>query len=175
MSTIKVNNVQARTGNIITVGGSGDNIVLGSGATTSLGKVAQVVQDTSMAVTSTTSQYPTFVDTGLSVNITLSSTSSKALIIVTEAVGSSGNDFIATHLYRDSTAIGNYHQYTPRAATSADLIQHGSYHYLDSPSTTSQITYSVKFCNGTSTATCYHGGRSGAPSFCMIVVMEILP
>jgi hypothetical protein len=175
LSTIKVNNVQARTGNIITVGGSGDNIVLGSGATTSLGKVAQIVQDTSMGVTSTTSQYPTFVDTGLSVNITLSSTSSKVLILVTEAVGSSGNDFIATHLYRDSTAIGNYHQYTPRDATSANLIQHGSYHYLDSPASTSTLTYSVKFCNGTSTATCYHGGRSGAPSFCMIVVMEILP
>ena len=175
MSTIKVNNVQARTGNIITVGGSGDNIVLGSGATTSLGKVAQIVQDTSMAVTSTTSSFPTFVDTGLSVNITLSSTSSKALILVTEAIGSSANDFIGTHLYRDSTAIGNYHQYTPRAATSADLIQHGSYHYLDSPASISTLTYSVKFCNGTSSNACYHGGRSGAPSFCMIVVMEILP
>ena len=175
VSQLKVNEIIKQSGSNLTIGGSGDNIVLGSGATTSFGKIGQVVQDTSMAVTSTTSSFPTFVDTGLSVNITLSSTSSKALIIVTEAVGSSGNDFIATHLYRDSTAIGNYHQYTPRAATSADLIQHGSYHYLDSPSTTSQITYSVKFCNGTSTATCYHGGRSGAPSFCMINVMEILP
>ena len=156
MSILKVNTIQKKDG-------------------TQFPLIGQVVTDTSMAVTSTTSSYPTFVDTGLSVDITLSSTSSKVLICVTEAVGSSGNDFIATHLYRNSTAIGNYHQYTPRSATGADLIQHGSFHYLDSPSSTSTLTYSVKFCNGTSTATCYHGGRSGAPSFCMIVVMEILP
>ena len=154
----------------------GNNAVTASkiDSSVALGKIGQVVQDTSMAVTSTTSSFPTFVDTGLSVNITLSSTSSKALIIVTEAVGSSANDFIATHLYRDSTAIGNYHQYTPRSATGADLIQHGSYHYLDAPASVSTINYSVKFCNGTSSNTCYHGGRSGASSFCMINVMEVL-
>ena len=156
MSILKVNTIQKKDG-------------------TQFPLIGQVVTDTSMAVISTTSQYPTFVDTGLSVDITLSSTSSKVLICVTEAVGSSGNDFIATHLYRNSTAIGNYHQYTPRSATGADLIQHGSYHYLDSPASISTLTYSVKFCNGTSSNACYHGGRSGAPSFCMIVVMEILP
>lgn len=170
MSSIEVNTIKDLGGNDIIVS-NGSGVI----TSTKLGKVAQIVQDTSMAVTSTTSQFPTFVDTGLSVNITLSSTSSKALILVTEAIGSSANDFIATHLYRDSTAIGNYHQYTPRSATGADLIQHGSYHYLDSPASTSTLTYSVKFCNGTSSNACYHGGRSGASSFNMIVVMEILP
>ena len=76
----------------------GNNAVTASkiDSSVALGKIAQVVQDTSMAVTSTTSSFPTFVDTGLSVNITLSSTSSKALILVTEAIGSSANDFIST-------------------------------------------------------------------------------
>jgi hypothetical protein len=155
MSTLRVQNLQKLNG-------------------TQFPLVGQVVTDTSMAVTSTTSSFPTFVDTGLSVDITLSSTSSKVLICVTEAVGSSANDFIATRLYRNSTAIGNYHQYTPRSATSADLIQHGSFHYLDSPSSISTLNYSVKFCNGTSSNACYHGGRSGASSFCMISVMEVL-
>jgi len=81
VSQLKVNEIVQQSGSNLTLGGSGDNIVLGSGATTSFGKIGQVVgvtTSTQQAITATS-----FTDmTGMSLSITPSSATSKILYII---------------------------------------------------------------------------------------------
>lgn len=118
------------------------------------GSVLQVVSTTKTDTFSTTST--SFVDiTGLSVTITPSSTSSKILIVV-NAIGGSGGTAGALctfRLMRDSTAInignaaGGYTQASvggmrsPLDVNSSWLVP---MNFLDSPATTSAITYKVQ-------------------------------
>ena len=123
---------------------------------TGAGKVLQVVSTTKTDVTSTTST--SFVDvTGLSVSITPSSTSSKILIIADVLMGAS-NIFSFARLVRDSTAIavstvpgtnrveasGGFATYA--AGTTYTTKQVGINH-LDTPSSTSALTYKIQFQN----------------------------
>ena len=67
VSQLKVNEIVQQSGSNLTLGGSGDNIVLGSGATTSFGKIGQVLSTTKTDTFGTSSN--SFVDiTGFSVN-----------------------------------------------------------------------------------------------------------
>jgi len=139
MSQLNVNTIGARTGNNITLA-SGDNFYIP-------GHILQVVQGTYATETATTSS--SYVDTGLSVNITPSATSSKILVITTHH----------THFNRSFDYGGGYIKVL-RDSTSIDEIREwmqvgtGSYvavgrtvvsTVLDSPSTTSQITYKSQF------------------------------
>ena len=115
------------------------------------GKVLQVVQGTKTDTASTTSQ--TFVTTNLSVSITPSSASSKVLVFV---MGSFGVNPAASNVYaslfRDSTAIiqGDAASNRPRITT-MDAVSNGNFGasativYLDSPATTSALTYALYY------------------------------
>jgi len=121
---------------------------LGSDKTFTLASpVLQVVTATLSSAASTTSG--TFADTGLTANITPSSTSSKVLVLVQHNTFATGTNIPVCwiQLLRDSTSIqqvynvmkaGNYqsvvHNYLPIHMT-----------IVDSPSTTSQITYKTQF------------------------------
>jgi trimeric autotransporter adhesin len=115
------------------------------------GKVLQVVQGTKTDTTSTTSQ--TFVTTNLSVSITPSSTNSKILVWVMGSFGldpSSSNVYAS--LYRDSTAIiqGDTASNRPRITTmnyvgNTNFGGGASIVYLDSPASTSALTYALYF------------------------------
>ncbi len=84
MSTLETNLIQPSTGTTLTLGASGDTVDVPSGATLDVtgatvsglttGKILQAVTNTHATRFSTTST--SFVTTGLSVNITPSSTSS---------------------------------------------------------------------------------------------------
>ena len=146
------------------------------------GHVIQVVSTTKNDAASTTST--SFADiSGLSVSITPSSSSSKILVLVNVMLGSTADAGIK--LVRNSTdiAIGTGASAWNTLGQSApspsnDLTyapQHSSISHLDSPSTTSAVTYKIQGrTNGSGTL--YINRRAIADSFIgasSITVMEI--
>ena len=111
------------------------------------GKVLQVQQQVITASTSTSST--SFVDTGFSIAITPTSTSSKILCIVnlqSVSKDSSINSGMSVRIVRGSTDIGittnmMYLGWTVSGYITASLSK------LDSPSTTDATTYKVTFKN----------------------------
>jgi hypothetical protein len=149
------------------------------------GKVLQVVSTTktdkfSISTTST------FTDiTGFSVSITPASASNKILII--GHISGGGNICrVAFRLMRNSTAVGvgdlvGSRQQTTVGATAPQSNDHlnASFNFLDSPSSTSSITYKVQMiAENDSTINSSHGdANTNAPpmtrSISTITVMEI--
>jgi len=151
------------------------------------GNVLQVKQSTYTGVFSTSSS--TFVDTGLSVSITPSSTSSK--ILVTVSLGSFANSGrykrAMMNIVRGSTnvLVGNDRTGTECTAVVSPRSVDDNYAqiplaftFLDSPNTTSATTYKAQASRGSDTGTVYLNGNAGADSnsgnaASTIVVMEI--
>jgi len=154
------------------------------------GKVLQVVQDTKLDRSEiSVSSAGTFVDiSGLSVAITPSSTSSKILILAfvngSQNVQTAGGFFT---LKRDSTEIFRGDASSSRQRATGNLASYSNAYingntpvFLDSPSSTSELTYKVSVCSDGSNTTVYinrpasnndNGGYIvGASS---IIVMEI--
>lgn len=120
---------------------------------TNLGKVLQVVSTTKTDTFSTTSNV--FADiTGLSVSITPTASTSKVMVFATISDGTSGACIRAFRLMRGATPIG-----VGNAAGSRNQSNLGSYQgsadtghhqntspisHLDSPATTSPVTYKVQ-------------------------------
>jgi len=133
-----------------------------SWATPSGGKVGQVIQAVKTdAFTGTTTDGSFEAVSGWTVNITPAASSSKVLITVSGFVGNTvGGQSSYFQLFRDSTAIGIGDASGNRDRAS---FAHGgtqgwatgqvSFTYLDSPSTTSQVTYSVKAASQSAHAT----------------------
>ena len=154
---------------IITLPTSADGTVLTT-TNPKAGNIIQVVQTVKTDTFSTTSPAETaFVDTGLSVAITPSATSSKILILWNMQIGASGDNVTYMRLQRGSTDILLADTSSTRVRTSQ--AQGGGYgsgwkidvvagQYLDSPSTTSATTYKwVWASNGTATAYMNRSGR----------------
>ena len=162
MSTLKVNSIQARTGDTITIP-SGNKLSAAAGAISIPGSV---VQTKSFVLTSTTSSNSSsFVDTGLELAITPSSTSSK--ILITGFLNCSGSYFKSyILLLRDSTtlSVGDAASLRPQVYASTNPGDTGwdaynvtavPLNFLDSPNTTSSVTYKTQFrpyLNSASTA-----------------------
>ena len=148
------------------------------------GKILQVVEASTLTAATTTST--SYVATGLQVAITPSATSSKVLVFATWGTGFLESDKDCRfQLYRDSTAVGggNGTRYigVGGGAMSADTFftfgfQQLNIQKLDSPSSTSELTYKVMFnVNSSSGATGRFGEQrngddSGANVIC---AMEI--
>jgi len=112
-------------------------------AAISTGKVLQVVSTSSTTETSTTST--SWVDTAMTANITPSSSSNKIYIIgSTNGQSSSSNERNNLSIFRDSTNLGDSNQGFGRSLNADELMEKAAISYLDSPSTTSQITYTLK-------------------------------
>jgi len=109
------------------------------------GKVLQVVTATDSTVRSTTSTSFVTASNTLSVDITPSSTSSKIFIIYNSSIYmDSNNNRGYTTLFRDSTNIGESTRgFNSFLIGDNDLTVPVSASILDSPSTTSQVTYQV--------------------------------
>jgi len=113
------------------------------------GNILQVVSTTKTDHFTSTSASQTEI-TGLNVSITPSSSSNKILLLVNINFGAATNGYIGFNLKRDSTLIatstavsgddrlqgtmGGYHSGTAQ-------IESAGFNFLDSPSTTSAITY----------------------------------
>ena len=133
----------------MTVTINGNGTITPTSAINPTGSVLQVVSATKTDTFSYTGS-TAFTDiTGLSVNITPSSTSSKILIIL-YLVAAQAN-IPCTRIVRDSTAIGLGYAASNRIRCTAMIREENTYAsspgtpvFLDSPSTTSQITYKAQ-------------------------------
>ncbi len=143
----------------LAVGANGTVLTADSTETTGLkwatpaggGKVLQVVEGRySTQVNNSTT---TFQDTNLTANITPSSASSKILIIVKQSGYKDAGDIesaLIVRLMRDATSIDDAQSFY----TATSLILYGTLILmkLDSPNTTSQITYKTQFRNNAAAA-----------------------
>jgi len=129
------------------------------------GVVLQVVQ-AYVNNGSTTTNSTSYVATALSGSITPSSASNKILVMFSGGVyqAASGNGYYA--IFRNGTNIANNQVHN--AVLQQWSTQGGS--YLDSPATTSAITYAIYMKSVTGTTT-YFGGDS--PLVNSITMMEI--
>jgi hypothetical protein len=141
------------------------------------GKVLQVVEGTNAVESSTTSS--TYADTGLSVSITPSSATSKVLIIVTQTLGyvNSANEECNAkwQLLRNATSIlaadyavvGTF----TGISNTGRLSTYNALTKLDSPATTSAITYKTQFARRTGANSTVFTEIGSAPA--TIIAMEI--
>jgi hypothetical protein len=114
------------------------------------GTVLQVVS-TTKTDTFTTASTNTYVDvTGLSVTITPTSSTSKILILASVHQAASGEP-TGFQIVRDSTAIGigtasgsRFVASAAGAAGDSNRVTSLNVNYLDSPSTTSSVTYKIQ-------------------------------
>ena len=170
LSKIDIENMV--TGELTTTNG-------GTGATSfTAGKVGQVVQaSTSTAVNVASTSV---ADTGLTVNITPTATTSKVLVqvnqnILTDIDTELGNSKIK--LLRDSTTAIDFTTNIARVeANGSSAVKFGNlttFSYLDSPNTTSQVTYSTR---GAISSTSNNGTArfQNSSVTSIITVMEIL-
>ena len=146
------------------------------------GKILQVVQTTKTDAFSSTST--SFVDiTGLSVNITPSSTNSKILVTATVDIfaqrTSSYNSMALVLLLRGSTGlIGGHMRGRIDNSDTANYFNSGghvSVKYLDTPSTTSQITYKIQGANWASSSTLFVNNEAGSTYYAKstIIAQEV--
>ena len=147
------------------------------------GTVLQVVQGIFTSVFSSTSS--AYVTTGITATITPSSATSKILIFVSTTAGiSSHTDSYYFSIFRDSTnlsyatgytipAMARQYQASP-STTASDGFQM-NLSYLDSPTTTSATTYTLRIRNDGSSSTMYIGRivSSADPHGGVIQLMEI--
>jgi hypothetical protein len=125
------------------------------------GKVLQVVQAIDTSTSNTTGT--TFVGSGTGVSITPSSTSSKVYISAMMTVESQDRAYFS--IYRDSTNLGDANGLVMSQVANVNVAL--SMHYLDSPNTTSAVSYEVYFRSQTS------GQQSNAIEPIVLVAMEI--
>lgn len=139
------------------------------------GKILQVVHATTTTTTTTTST--SYVDTGLSVSITPSATTSRIAIFYTmlwqlNNSGTNSDMNFYLQLVRGSTSIADtrngYELYPMNPGSQARGAT--SYNYVDSPSTTSATTYKVQMRANTTSDTINMNDNSRPSS---IIVMEI--
>ena len=157
------------------------------------GKVLQVVSTTKTDTFSASIAGGAFTDvTGLTVSITPSSTSNKILVLST-LYGSSGDSNIygstGFRIFRDAVGL-HPANVSNRKGTSGTVLQgmtfntgisNVNFNYLDTPSSTSSLTYKVQVMNTSSGTTSANVNRSGgdpdsvnsARTYSTITLMEI--
>ena len=135
------------------------------------GMVIQVVSHRNSGANSTASS--TFVTTDSTVTITPTSTNSKILIQTNAPLyGNNNNTHTYTTIYKDNVNLAGGTTELQVFATGSDSMgrwSNGSMQFLDSPNTTSAVTYTVYFKNGTS-GTSHYDANGG---MAIITAMEI--
>jgi hypothetical protein len=154
MALITLNKLALPTGSVIQVKSAFDN-------------------STSIDTTSTS-----FVATGLSVSITPSSTSSKIFASLQGGAfyqgGTASQVTMRTTIYRDSTNLGNSDYGLNRHSGDGGTwnIHPHSCSVLDSPSSTSSLTYEVYFKNADTSANVAFGGIDrGRPTLTLFEIV----
>lgn len=131
----------AANGTVITTGSTGQIIPKAALPT---GSVLQVVQGTYQNQGSTSST--SLVDTGLSVSITPTNSSSKVLVLVNlnGCLTLNGSTAMLVELIRGSSSICKFGEAGLNGGTNRNDFGDFAVSYLDSPATTSSTTYKVQ-------------------------------
>jgi len=132
------------------------------------GKILQVVSTADGSARSTTSTSFVTASSDLTLNITPSATNSKILIMLSTGFYLSAND-AATTIYRDSTNLGHaqyglFYMHVQGAYGMATI------NHMDSPNSTSQITYAMYIRNVSGSSTLTMGNETGKGS---LIALEI--
>lgn len=151
----------------------------GSGRTVTTGNVLQVVEATNNTQATTTST--SYADTGLTANITPSSTSNKVLVIISAILSTNSDQALANlsdigglKLVRNSTDILD-----PVGGKAIGIVVGSGFPILntviplsklDSPSSTSAVTYKLQYASKTSGKSVRFNGNTGTST---IQLMEI--
>jgi len=194
-SVLKVDKLDPQSGTALEIGTSGDTITVPSGATFNVagtlqeggsalvtGKVLQVVTAVLSADVSFGATVGSWTEIQ-AVDITPSATSSK-IFIIWSFLGNIGNGNypgLKTRLLRDTTEIRGQtrlESYWGESSVTASINKRAylSGNWLDSPSTTSAITYTMEGDNesGSAVTGTYQGAiKAGSGNDCSITVMEI--
>jgi hypothetical protein len=138
------------------------------------GKIAQVLTVEKAPAANSTSGDTFVTPSGASINITPSATSSKILVMVQGGgtVVSTNATVLYTTIYRDSTNLGNATQGFQRQYNNQRTDQPISMQVLDTPNTTSQVTYAVYYRSESSGNTVYL--QDTASGVMTLIAMEIL-
>jgi hypothetical protein len=141
------------------------------------GSVLQVVQSTVNIQIGTSSR--SMVTTGLSASITPSSASNKILVVLnTNCDTGNSNAMCGVTIYRGgtnlATALGTTN-FSPNYAGSSRIITAININYLDSPATTSSVTYTPYFNNptGSTSSTVYFNSVGIEGAITTLTLMEI--
>lgn len=146
------------------------------------GKVLQVVSATSTSQVSGTTT--TYTDTGVSASITPKFSTSKILVITTVSTfyaGSTNQAGGGLKLFRNSTVISYPVENSSNVpyGTSAGYTSNGFFGvretvtYLDSPATTSSVTYKTQIASQVSGVTFWVNKADGSTPNSTITLMEI--
>jgi len=152
---VKTNKISPATGTAFALGDSGDTFTVPSGATIvnsgtatgfGGGKVLQVINGTT--TTETASSTTAYADTTLTADITCAATSSTVLVLVNQTglLKNSSDNGVACQLLRDATSLGSFENDAGRdGGTGLNIVGGTGYCKLDSPSSTSALTYKTQF------------------------------
>ena len=187
---IEFPNADGTSGQILQTNGSG---VLSFATPAGGGKVLQVVSTTKTDTFTAGISPAGFTDvTGLSVSITPSSASNKILVLATMYGGSSDTTFYGSVGFRILRGAVGLHpaNVSSRKGTSGTILQsmtsgvgigNVNFNYLDSPASTSSLTYKIQVMNTSATIKTAAVNRTGQDSnvanatrtYSTITVMEI--
>lgn len=132
------------------------------------GAVLQVVQGTLSSNFSSSSS--TFTAIGATLSITPSSTSSRILLMASVGVGVSASAYIDMTVFRDSTNLAGAFGFITTFSSAATLSACQNFSHIDSPATTSAISYSIRM--RTQTGVSYSVINAGGQT-CTLIAMEI--
>ena len=157
------------SGQVLTSAGAGAAPTMAASAVG--GKVLQVLNQ--VQATEVTSNNDTYVDSGLSLAITPSATSSKILVICSNDVSKVGGDTdVGIRCYRDSTEVGG--RIIGRKVSDTDNSDTAqsvfSFTILDSPSSTSALTYKTQYNNNQGAGTVRINRGSGSSTICLMEI-----
>ena len=134
------------------------------------GSVLQVVQNTEEG-TQTSTNSTSYVDANLNCSITPSSTSSKILVQVTfQQKTTSSGDYGLFGLKRGSTDVKGTSFFGTQQNDDWETV---TYQYLDSPSTTSAVTYTLRYKSYAGSNSVFIGWASSGGSVQVMTLMEI--
>ena len=145
------------------------------GFTTPAGHIIQVVE--ASTYTATTTSGSAFVDSNIEATITPSSTNSRILISATTTTGKSAdNIYLAFQFTRNGTSLGYLADLVQYTNDSTFLATQASFQQIDSPSSTSALTYKLQFSNQSASGTAYvqiDAGSGSERGRGQIILMEI--
>jgi len=126
----------------------GTNGLTFNNATTqaSAGTVLQVVNASLSTYASTSSS--TFSDTGLTATITPKFSTSKILVCLSLSLSKQNNTYVKLKLLRNGSDVVNLSDAFAQTGGSVEAMAVYSANYLDSPSSTSALTYKVQYASG---------------------------